>query len=95
MAWSRARAGSRKQDCWNDWVSAMVEYDLGDFGKSELKDAYFRFEPGKHVGITLGQYKRRFDLFELTSTGRYTFLLHIDGAAVGAAQLNVRQGSVA
>ena len=37
----------------------------------------------------------QFDLFELASTGRYTFLLHIDGEAVGAAQLNVRQVSVA
>lgn len=62
----RARVALRLK--LNDWVSAMVEYDLGDFGKSELKDAYFRFEPGKHVGITLGQYKRRFDLFELTSS---------------------------
>ena len=33
----------------------------------------------------------QFDLLELTSAGRYTFLLHIDGAPVGAAQLNVRQ----
>jgi len=37
----------------------------------------------------------QFDLFELASTGRYTFLLHIDGEAVGAAQLNVRQVNVA
>jgi len=37
----------------------------------------------------------QFDLFELASTGRYTFLLHIDGTPVGAAQLNVRQVSVA
>ena len=37
----------------------------------------------------------QFDLLELTSTGRYTFLLHIDGGAVGAAQLNVRQVSLA
>ena len=37
----------------------------------------------------------QFDLFELASTGRYTVLLHIDGAPVGAAQLNVRQVSVA
>ena len=37
----------------------------------------------------------QFDLFELASTGSYTFLLHIDGAAVGAAQLNVRQLSAA
>ena len=33
----------------------------------------------------------QFDLLELTSTGRYTFLLHIDGEALGASQLNVRQ----
>jgi len=37
----------------------------------------------------------QFDLFELASTGRYTFLLHIDGAAIGAAQLNVRQVNAA
>lgn len=33
----------------------------------------------------------QFDLLELASTGRYTFLLHIDGTALGAAQLTVRQ----
>jgi hypothetical protein len=37
----------------------------------------------------------QFDLLELTSVGRYTFLLHIDGEALGAAQLNVRQVSLA
>jgi uncharacterized protein DUF6941 len=37
----------------------------------------------------------QFDLLELASVGRYTFLLHIDGAALGAAQLNVRQVQVA
>ena len=37
----------------------------------------------------------QFDLLELTSIGRYTFLLHIDAEPLGAAQLNVRQVSVA
>ena len=37
----------------------------------------------------------QFDLLELASVGRYTFLLHIDGTPLGAAQLNVRQVSVA
>jgi hypothetical protein len=37
----------------------------------------------------------QFDLMELASVGRYTFLLHIDDAPLGAAQLNVRQVSVA
>ena len=37
----------------------------------------------------------QFDLLELTATGRYTFLMHVDGAPVGAAQLHVRQVSPA
>ena len=37
----------------------------------------------------------QFDLLELASIGRYTFLLHIDGAPLGAAQLNVRQVTAA
>ncbi len=32
------------------------------------------------------------DFFELGSAGRYTFLLHVDGAATAAAQLTVRVG---
>ncbi len=31
-----------------------------------------------------------FDMFELQSAGRYTFLLHVDGKPQSAAQLNVR-----
>lgn len=37
----------------------------------------------------------QFDLLELAMAGRYTFLLHVDGAPVGAAQLSVRQVSAA
>lgn len=33
----------------------------------------------------------QFDMLELSSAGRYTFLLHVDGEPKGAAQLNVRQ----
>lgn len=33
----------------------------------------------------------QFDFFEITTFGRYTFLLHIDGKPVAAAQLSVRQ----
>jgi len=62
----RARVALRLK--LNDWVGAMVEYDLGNFGDSELKDAWFRLEPREGLGITLGQWKRRFDLFELTSS---------------------------
>jgi len=36
-----------------------------------------------------------FDLFELAAAGRYTFLLHVDGAATAGVQLSVRQAAVA
>jgi hypothetical protein len=37
----------------------------------------------------------QFDFFEIGATGRYTFLLHIDGSAMAAVQLSVRQGALA
>ena len=36
----------------------------------------------------------QFDMLELPAAGRYTFLLHVNGAPVGATQLNVRQVNV-
>jgi hypothetical protein len=33
----------------------------------------------------------QFDMLELTTVGRYTFLLHVDSIAVGAAQVSVRR----
>jgi hypothetical protein len=33
----------------------------------------------------------QFEMLELPSPGRYTFLLHVDGKAVGATQLMLRQ----
>ena len=35
------------------------------------------------------------DMFQLDTTGRYTFLLHIDGKAAAAVQLSVRQVALA
>ena len=35
----------------------------------------------------------QFDLFELAAAGRYTFLLHVDGAPSAAVQLCVRQAT--
>jgi hypothetical protein len=37
----------------------------------------------------------QFDLFSVTAAGRYTFLLHIDGAPAAAVQLSIRQVAVA
>jgi len=36
----------------------------------------------------------QFDLFNVTAAGRYTFLLHVDGAPSAAVQLTVRQVAV-
>ena len=36
----------------------------------------------------------QFDLFNVTTAGRYTFLLHVDGTPSAAVQLNVRQVAV-
>lgn len=53
----------------NDWVSGMIEPDFGTTdGKVDLKDCYVKFEPSEDFEVTLGQTKRRFDLFELTSS---------------------------
>ena len=35
------------------------------------------------------------DLFEITQTGRYTFMLNVDGEPKGAAQLSIRQAQMA
>jgi hypothetical protein len=35
----------------------------------------------------------QFDLFELAAAGRYTFMLHVDGAPAAAVQLSVRQAA--
>jgi hypothetical protein len=37
----------------------------------------------------------QFELFNVPAAGRYTFLLHVDGAPTAAVQLSVRQVSVA
>jgi hypothetical protein len=37
----------------------------------------------------------QFDLFQISAAGRYTFLLHIDGAAAAGVQLSIRQVAVA
>lgn len=33
----------------------------------------------------------QFDLFNIATAGRYTFLLHVDGAPTAAVQLSIRQ----
>jgi hypothetical protein len=53
----------------NDWLSGMVEPDFAPVdGKVDLKDAYVKMSPNDNIDFIVGQTKRRFDLFELTSS---------------------------
>lgn len=62
----------------NDIVTGKVQPDFGE-GKISLKDAYVAFDFAPVFGMTVGQFKRPFDLFELTSS---TKILTIERAGV-------------
>ena len=51
----------------NDFVSGKIQPDYGS-GKLTLKDAYMKLTCGPNLRFRLGQFKRPFDLFELTSS---------------------------
>ncbi len=51
----------------NDFVFGKVQPDFGK-GKITLKDAYMKLVYGPNVSFRLGQFKRPFDIFELTSS---------------------------
>ncbi len=51
----------------NDIVSGKVEPEYGS-GKYSLKDGYMKLKLGDSFRVTFGQFKRPFDLFQLTSS---------------------------
>lgn len=51
----------------NDFISGKVQPDFGE-GELSLKDAYIRLSFDPALRATFGQFKRPFDLFELTSS---------------------------
>jgi hypothetical protein len=53
---------------FNDLISARIEPDYGTGSSFSLRDAYVRFTFDPAVRATVGQFKRPFDLFELTSS---------------------------
>lgn len=56
---------------FNDLISARIEPDystIGGVGLFSLRDAYVRLGFGRGLRATVGQFKRPFDLFELTSS---------------------------
>jgi len=54
-------------DVSTGWLSARIEPDVGE-GELSVKDAWVGFEMGGGLQVRLGQFKRPFDLFELTSS---------------------------
>jgi hypothetical protein len=56
---------------FNDLISARIEPDyssIGGVGLFSLRDAYMRLTFGSGLRATAGQFKRPFDVFELTSS---------------------------
>ncbi|MFQ5702740.1 MAG: porin [Gemmatimonadales bacterium] len=51
----------------NEFISGKIQPDYGE-GEVNLKDAYVRLEFSPTFRVTAGQFKRPFDLFELTSS---------------------------
>jgi hypothetical protein len=54
----------------NDLLSARIEPDYGTGGSFSLRDAWVRFTFDPAVRATVGQFKRPFDVFELTSSSQ-------------------------
>jgi hypothetical protein len=54
----------------NDLISARIEPDYGTGSSFSLRDAYVRFSVDPAFRATVGQFKRPFDLFELTSSSQ-------------------------
>jgi hypothetical protein len=52
----------------NDLISARIEPDYGTGSSFSLRDAYVRLTFDPAIRATVGQFKRPFDLFELTSS---------------------------
>lgn len=65
----------------NDVVSGRVQPDYGG-GKISLKDAYVRLTFHPSFRATMGQFKRPFDVFELTSSTQ-TLVIERDGKIRG------------
>jgi hypothetical protein len=51
----------------DEFISGKVEPEYGE-GRVQLRDAYLRLSFGPGFRVTAGQFKRPFDLFELTSS---------------------------
>jgi len=67
----------------NDFFSARLQPEFGGF-EAELKDAYVRLDFSPGFQVTMGQFKRPFDLFELSSSVDLS-LIERDGRVGGVS----------
>jgi hypothetical protein len=67
----------------NDFFDARVQPEFAG-GTAELKDAYVRFKFSPGFQVTVGQFKRAFDLFELASSTDLS-LIERDGRVGGVS----------
>jgi Phosphate-selective porin O and P len=65
----------------NDFLEAVLQPDFVG-GKARLQDAYVRFNLSDGFAVTVGQMKRAFDLFELSSSTRLS-VIERDGRIPG------------
>lgn len=89
--------------------AARILFTSDEVGKSHKVEVVIRDPSGTEIGRPGGDLALppappgvesvavdiplHFDLFEVTSAGRYTFLLQVDGAATAGVQLAVRQAA--
>lgn len=67
----------------NDFFDARIQPEFAG-GSAELKDAYVRFRFSPAFQVSMGQFKRAFDLFELTSSTDLS-LIERDGRVGGVS----------
>ena len=67
----------------NDWIDAAVQVDIAK-GEVVGRFAFVRFEFDPRLLVSVGQFKRAFDLFELTSSSQI-LTIERDGSIPGVA----------
>lgn len=55
---------------FNDWIEGRIQPEFGDLDNAVLLDAYGRLRFNPAARLTIGQFKRPFDGFQLTSSTR-------------------------
>ncbi|MDT8368911.1 MAG: porin [Longimicrobiales bacterium] len=66
---------------WNEIISARLQPEMSD-GELELQDAWVAFALSPSVKVTMGQFKRAFDLIELVSSTQLS-VIERDGRIEG------------